>query len=73
MKPEVFTVKETKELRAKEEEHCMRMEKASVEETLVIEEVAQLKVLLLSSDRKREPMQIDQMALISSVIQRIFQ
>ena len=69
VKPEVLTVEEANERRAREEEHRLRMERAAASEHSVKEEVAQLKALLLSRDRERAQPQIDQAALITSVIQ----
>ena len=69
VKPETLTVEEANERRQREEEHRRRMERASAEETSVKEEVAQLKALLLSRERERAQPQIDQAALITSVIQ----
>ena len=69
VKPEILTVEEANERRIREEEHRRRMERASAEESSVKEEVAQLKALLLSRERERAQPQIDQAALITSVIQ----
>lgn len=56
--------------RAKEEKHCLQMQRASTDENLVKEEVAQMKALLLNQDLEWAPSQIDQVALIYYVIQR---
>lgn len=43
------------ERKTSKEEHCLQMERASVEEISVKEEVTQLKALLLNRDREKVP------------------
>lgn len=71
VKPEDLTMEKANECRAKEGEHCVRMDKAFAKESLVKEEFAKLQALFLRRDRERAPLQIDQVVLISSIIQGI--
>lgn len=72
MKSEILTVEEVNERGVKEQKHHLQMERASIEENLVKKEVSQLKALLLNRDLERVPPQINQAALIMSIIQGIF-
>lgn len=68
VKPEVFTLEEANECSAREEEHHLRMDKASADKSLVKKKVAKLKALFLSKDHEKAPLLIGQATLISSVI-----
>lgn len=72
VKPEVLIVRKANECKTKEEEHHLHIGRASAKESSMKEQATQLNALLLSTDRERAPPQIDQAALISSVIQGIF-
>lgn len=71
VKPKVLIVEEVNEHKAMKEEYRVRMDKGSTEESSVKEEVDQLKVLLLSRNHERAFSQVDQVAVISWVIQGI--